>query len=751
MVEACYKAVKSVNADFEFGIAPFGIWKNNDGTNNGSDTKGLSSYDAIYCDSLAWIRGGYIDFIAPQIYWTFSNSSARFDVLVRWWNAVLDGVDDIDLIICHAMYRSAEWNVTNEIKNQIEFARSERSYKGSILYGYAALKRDDMNLKEQLQTVFKTDYDYNYKTAASVAAMSNGTASPAEPNKFMVSSPKNNSYINYETTYIIGMSDPDTPLLFEGKNVSRTRNGYFSLYVNLAKGKNAFTFNYGGEDIAYTVNRGYEPAGAATYAALTEFVIKGIKPSSNIIASAGTTIDLAVTAPAYATVTATIRNASVTLKPTVNPPDKAPSGGYMSETYTGTFAIPDWAAENEIASLGNITYTVVLKGGTEEKTATGANVRIAGKNAYVNIEVISDDTELKVSETSWYYDDFVPASKGMRDRAVSLMNGYYKLRMGGYIDADGVREIDKKLIIPSKSEITNAYMDSNEKETLVYIKTGVNVPVNGYVDGDKFILDLYNVDPSTGVKIKFADNPLFSKTDNSPYTTLNAYNYTLYLKDINNFYGYEFSYSDGYLIAKFKNPQTIADTNQPLKGKVIVVDAGHGGTDTGALGPDSSYNEADMNLDIAETARKALEKLGATVVMTRIEDKAVDIYDRLDMLINIKPDLVISIHQNSMNYNSDITRIRGLMGIYYSNAGLLLADSISNALAAELNRMEREVAQQRLAMLRNQKFPATLVEVGFITCVEEYDLMRRDNLITRAGNAIAAGVIDYYKAQEAFM
>ena len=81
LVELCYTTVKRVNKDIDFGVSPFGIWRNGDGENGGSLTRGLSAYDEIYCDALAWANGGYVDYLAPQLYWTFETSSAPFDVL----------------------------------------------------------------------------------------------------------------------------------------------------------------------------------------------------------------------------------------------------------------------------------------------------------------------------------------------------------------------------------------------------------------------------------------------------------------------------------------------------------------------------------------------------------------------------------------------------------------------------------------------------------------------------------------------
>ncbi len=154
MIEGCYNSVKAVRTDCEFGVAPFGIWQNDDGTNGGSQTSGLESYSAIYCDPTAWIKGGYIDYIAPQIYWQFTNTIAPYDVLAYWWGELVDGTG-IDLLISHGVYNYDTWHSPeNELRLQVEFARSSDAYRGSILYGYAALKANVNGLFEEAREVF---------------------------------------------------------------------------------------------------------------------------------------------------------------------------------------------------------------------------------------------------------------------------------------------------------------------------------------------------------------------------------------------------------------------------------------------------------------------------------------------------------------------------------------------------------------------------------------------------------------------
>lgn len=150
LIEQSYDAIAG---KCRFGISPFGIWDNDDNANGGSQTKGLSAYDSIYCDALAWIEGGYIDFISPQIYWSFGDSAAPFATLCDWWDKKLQGTD-IALIISHAAYKVPEWGSSAEISEQIEYAKAKPSYRGSALYGYSVLKENSNSICEALKKVY---------------------------------------------------------------------------------------------------------------------------------------------------------------------------------------------------------------------------------------------------------------------------------------------------------------------------------------------------------------------------------------------------------------------------------------------------------------------------------------------------------------------------------------------------------------------------------------------------------------------
>lgn len=71
----------------KFGVAPFGIYRNQKSDPNGSATNGTQNYDDLYADVLEWVRQGWVDYNIPQIYWEIGNKAADYETLIRWWSA----------------------------------------------------------------------------------------------------------------------------------------------------------------------------------------------------------------------------------------------------------------------------------------------------------------------------------------------------------------------------------------------------------------------------------------------------------------------------------------------------------------------------------------------------------------------------------------------------------------------------------------------------------------------------------------
>lgn len=132
--------IHAAKPSVSYGISPFGVWRNKKTDSTGSDTTaGVSAYDNMYADVRTWIKEGWIDYVAPQIYWSLSFSAARYDKLVDWW--VQEVADtNVDLYIGQAAYKvgasdqSAEWQSGQQIINQLKYNEKYDEVGGSIMF-----------------------------------------------------------------------------------------------------------------------------------------------------------------------------------------------------------------------------------------------------------------------------------------------------------------------------------------------------------------------------------------------------------------------------------------------------------------------------------------------------------------------------------------------------------------------------------------------------------------------------------------
>nr|WP_199078731.1 family 10 glycosylhydrolase [Pedobacter sp. ASV19] len=120
----------------KFGISPFGIWKNSFEDAEGSKTNGLSNYAELFADSRKWVKEGWVDYINPQIYFSFTRKAAPFGTLVDWWSNNTFGRH---LYIGQAAYlvnqkMEAAWRQPNQIPDQIRYLRENSRVQGSVFF-----------------------------------------------------------------------------------------------------------------------------------------------------------------------------------------------------------------------------------------------------------------------------------------------------------------------------------------------------------------------------------------------------------------------------------------------------------------------------------------------------------------------------------------------------------------------------------------------------------------------------------------
>lgn len=146
LVEAVGPAIKAIDPEVVFGISPSGIWANISSEPQGSQTRGMESYNQLAADTLKWAQENWIDYIAPQLYWEIGYSKADYAILADWWSEKLEGADT-KLYIGIPDYRvisagtSSVWYMESgieQIKRQLELNDSVERIDGEIHFRFSS-------------------------------------------------------------------------------------------------------------------------------------------------------------------------------------------------------------------------------------------------------------------------------------------------------------------------------------------------------------------------------------------------------------------------------------------------------------------------------------------------------------------------------------------------------------------------------------------------------------------------------------
>ena len=181
---------------------------------------------------------------------------------------------------------------------------------------------------------------------------------------------------------------------------------------------------------------------------------------------------------------------------------------------------------------------------------------------------------------------------------------------------------------------------------------------------------------------------------------------------------------------------------------LVIIDAGHGGTDPGAKAVDGSY-EKSYNLDVAKRLNENLKELGFNTLMTREDDVYTSLQERADAANWNYADFFVSIH-----FNAYMNKTQGIETLYYPNTpseayninNKEIASIFQEEIIKALKRPSRGVvARPDLFVLNKTNMPAILVELGFITNKEELSYIKKSSYKEDAAKALTVSLIRYYK------
>jgi uncharacterized lipoprotein YddW (UPF0748 family) len=145
-VRDLYRSVKAIRPSVEVGISPFGIWR----PHNPPQIEGLDAWARIYADSRLWLRKGWVDYLAPQLYWPIDKREQSFPVLLHWWTS--QDRRGRGIVAGISVNRVASGRPTSvppeEIARQLDIVRHQRGAVGFILFSMHTLMEDRAGIDE---------------------------------------------------------------------------------------------------------------------------------------------------------------------------------------------------------------------------------------------------------------------------------------------------------------------------------------------------------------------------------------------------------------------------------------------------------------------------------------------------------------------------------------------------------------------------------------------------------------------------
>jgi len=287
--------------------------------------------------------------------------------------------------------------------------------------------------------------------------------------------------------------------------------------------------------------------------------------------------------------------------------------------------------------------------------------------------------------------------------------------------------------------LTNSWSVKGDKDyDYVNISIDEKLPYKSWmeINPSRIVVDIYGVQSNTNwitqlQSLKEVKNVYFNQVEDDVVRV------TIELKHHQNW---------GYTIAYKNRSLSIRVRRQPAKlkvnGMMIAIDAGHGGTNEGATGLNTKALEKNYTIRFATELQKVLEKHGATVIMTRLADTTFNNVDRVLMLQQAMPDMLISLHLNS----SDNPDVKGV-STYYKHIGFR---PLSTALLHRMLQLKLSefgnVGNFNFTLNAPTDFPNALVEIAFLSNADDERQILNPRFHRAVAKKLYHGVKDFLKS-----
>ncbi|MDZ8091353.1 MAG: N-acetylmuramoyl-L-alanine amidase [Nostoc sp. DedQUE05] len=569
----------------------------------------------------------------------------------------------------------------------------------------------------------------------------------AEPSLIVVF-PQTNYQTSAQKIFFLGTAPPDGQVLINSKPITRSKAGHFSPSFPLQLGENLFTVRYHNQELKIKViglNASPElPQGVA-------FAKDSLTPAVDIARLPGEVICFGALAklpegiaPPNANVSVTLANQTIALLPQPQqaqlpsnlaaltgqnqPHAQSSLGNYQGCTTVAT-----------AADLGKPQFQLTLDGKTITQPGSG-KIEILSR---AQLPVFEVTVESGVARTgpSTDYSRLTPLPKGTRATVTGREGEWLRLDYGAWINSKETRILPGA--VPPQTIIRSVGYRQLPSATEIVFPLQVPVPVSVQQSKGAFALTLYNTTAQTDI-IRLDDDPLIYRLDWQQEAP-GQVKYTFNLKKAQQ-WGYKLRYDGTTLVLALRHPPKIGNTRRKLLANFkIVLDPGHGGKESGASGP-TGYLEKDVNLVVSKLLRDELVKEGATVVMTREDDKEVSLVERQAIISQEEPAIAISIHHNSLPDDGDAEKTKGFAAFWYQPQAHNLAMFLQTYVVKKLGKPSYGVFWDNLALTRPTAAPSVLLELGFMSNPDEFEQVVNPEEQKKMAKAIAQGITEWVRS-----
>lgn len=525
--------------------------------------------------------------------------------------------------------------------------------------------------------------------------------------------PKSSSVtINAPSTFLIGQTNFGSILTINNETVEVLPNGSFACDVKLKDGENKFhivsNYNNDKKILDYTVTKPQKPHALPHLSLLINE--KSLTPDQDLWLKDGDELVVEFDGSKWHQAEMSIQGKTV------------PMSEFWGH-YTGRYKI------TKDDKFENLRVCVSLNSGNE-KIVEQTKGLISTINS-LSGEIIKPEATIRELPEGTR---LTPLPIGTKLVITGKKNNYYRFSLNNdeaWVKCDDI-EIIEETTVNKLYNVRTVKLEEDDNYLNLSLCVDEMIPFTLHEDNGSLILQLGDIASVPPINLPFVETNIDKNTLSIKITP-----------KIKALYGYDYFYKDNELFLKIRKIPFI-DEKDPLMNKIIVIDAGHGGKEFGAIGP-TGIPEKDVNLKIAQYLKAELEKHGAIAVMTRDCDKQVDLNERVKIAKEANADILLSIHNNALPDGKSLKSEHGTSVYYYQPHSELLAKSLHKTLLDDLKLKNYGVHKQSFVLTRPTTPVAVLIETAFMIYPYEYTLLITDTFQNKAAISIRKGLEDYFR------